>query len=55
MDHFILMTWHATLVSTFFSFLWRPAGKGRRQLFLKTFIIMVVGAVALGWLMYPFP
>jgi cytochrome bd-type quinol oxidase subunit 2 len=55
MDHFILMLWHALLVATFFAFLWRKGGRERRNLFLKTFLIMFVGAVVLGWLMYPFP
>jgi hypothetical protein len=55
MDHLFLMIWHALLVSLFFSFLWRKTGAGRLKLFLKTFLIMVVGATALGWLMFPFP
>jgi hypothetical protein len=49
------MIWHALLVSLFFAFLWRNSTAGRRKLFLKTFLIMVVGAAALGWLMFPFP
>jgi hypothetical protein len=55
MDHLFLMLWHALLVSVFFAFLWRRTARGRRQLFLKTMVIMVVGSTALGWLMYPFP
>lgn len=55
MDHLFLMVWHALLVSLFFAFLWRTSAAGRRALFLKTFLIMVVGAAALGWLMFPFP
>jgi len=55
MDHLLLMIWHALLVSVFFAFLWRSTTAGRRNLFLKTFLIMVVGAAALGWLMFPFP
>lgn len=55
MDHLLLMIWHALLVSTFFAFLWRSNAAGRRNLFLKTFLIMVVGSAALGWLMFPFP
>ncbi len=55
MDHLILLFWHALLVSVFFAFLWRTNGAGRRGLFLKTFLIMVVGGTLLGWLMYPFP
>jgi len=55
MDHFLLLVWHAFLVAVFFAFLWRSDPPGRRRLFVKTFLIMVVGAVVLGWLMYPFP
>ena len=55
MDHLVLLLWHALLVSIFFAFLWRSNAKGRRLLFLKTFLIMVVGGVLLGWLMYPVP
>ena len=54
-DHSVLMIWYALLVSVFFAFLWREDGAGRRKLFLKTFLILVVGGIALGWLMYPFP
>jgi hypothetical protein len=55
MDHLVLLLWHALLVSVFFAFLWRSSAVGRRNLFLKTFLIMVVGGTMLGWLMYPFP
>ena len=55
MDHLALLLWHAFLVSLFFAFLWRSTTRGRRNLFLRTFLIMVVGATILGWLMYPFP
>jgi hypothetical protein len=55
MDHLALLLWHALLVSAFFAFLWRSTAVGRRNLFLKTFLIMVVGGTMLGWLMYPFP
>jgi len=54
-DHFLLMVWHALLVSVFFAFLWRRGARERRLMFLKTFGIMVVGSILLGWLMYPFP
>lgn len=55
MDHLLLMIWHALLVSVFFAFLWRSTSAERRKLFLNAFLIMVVGAAALGWLMFPFP
>ena len=55
MDHFALLFWHAFLISLFFAFLWRNEAAGRRKLFLKAFLIMVVGSFLAGWLMYPFP
>ena len=55
MDHFLLLLWHALLISVFFAFLWRREARDRRILFLKTFLIMVVGGLLAGWLMYPFP
>jgi len=55
MDHLVLLLWHAVLVSVFFAFLWRSSKAGRRNLFLKTLVIMVVGGFFLGWLMFPFP
>lgn len=54
-DHLYLMIWHALLVATFFAFLWRRNARDRAVLFVKAFLIMTVGAVVLGWLMYPFP
>jgi len=55
MDHFLLLVWHAFLVSIFFAFLWRSGRRERVKLFSKMFIVMVLGAVLLGWLMYPVP
>lgn len=55
MDHFLLLVWHALLVSVFFAFLWRTDNRERRNLFLKSFLIMVGGGLLLGWLMFPFP
>ncbi len=55
MDHLFLLVWHAFLVAVFFAFLWRSERRDQVLLFLKTFLIMVVGGVLAGWLMYPFP
>lgn len=55
MDHLALLLWHSLLVSVFFAFLWRPTREGRLQLFLKAFLILALGSIALGWLMYWFP
>jgi hypothetical protein len=54
-DHLLLMIWHALLVSVFFAFLWRRSAPDRLRLFAKAFLILTVGAVVLGWLMYAVP
>ncbi len=55
MDQFVLLVWHAFLIAIFFTFLWRQEAGERRRFFVKAFLIMVLGAVALGWIMFPVP
>lgn len=55
MIHFLLMLAYAFLVSLFFSVLWRHDFASQRRLFLQMFFGLVVGALVLAWLMYPFP
>lgn len=54
-DHLLLMVFHALLVAVFFSFLWKRDAHSRWRYFWKVFLALVLGAIALGWLMYPFP
>jgi len=54
-SHFLLMVVYALLVSLFFTALWRRERKEQVQLFLQLFLGMVVGGLAVAWLMYPFP
>jgi uncharacterized membrane protein YqjE len=54
-DHFTLMTLHALLLSVFFAFLWKKDPRQRARYLVKVFLILLLGAVAVGWLMYPFP
>jgi len=54
-DHLLLMIWHALLVALFFAFLWRRSSRDRLRLFAKAFLIMIVGSVVLGWLMFAVP
>jgi hypothetical protein len=54
-DHFLIMTAYALLVSVFFAFLWRNERRERWVLFAKIFGALVVGGLAVAWLMYPFP
>ncbi|MBI4917878.1 MAG: hypothetical protein HY825_18715 [Acidobacteria bacterium] len=55
LDHFTLMVLHALLIAVFFAFLWKREKQERWRYFWKVFAALVLGAVALGWLMYPFP
>ncbi len=54
-SHFLLMVHYALLVSAFFSLLWKRGRQQRQRLFLKLFLGMVGGGLALAWLMYFFP
>jgi hypothetical protein len=54
-DHFVIMTLYAFLISLFFALLWRNGRRERTALFVKLFLALVVGALAVAWLMYPFP
>jgi hypothetical protein len=49
------MTLYAFLISVFFALLWRNERRDRIFLFIKLFLALVVGALAVAWLMYPFP
>jgi hypothetical protein len=54
-DHFLIMTVYAVLVSAFFALLWREEARDRWKLFGILLASLVLGGVAVGWLMYPFP
>jgi len=54
-DHFLIMTVYALLVSGFFALLWREESRDRWRLFGLIFASLVVGGLAVAWLMYPFP
>ena len=55
MSHVTLMLLYAFFISLFFAVLWRRGRREQVKLFSQLFIALVVGAIALGWLMYPFP
>jgi hypothetical protein len=54
-DHFVAMTLYAFLVSAFFALLWRDSRKERWKLFGTLMASLVLGGLAVAWLMYPFP
>jgi hypothetical protein len=55
MSHFNLMVAYALLLAAFFALLWRRERRDQVKLFLQLFLGLVIGAIALAWLMYPFP
>jgi hypothetical protein len=54
-DHFLIMTIYALLVSGFFALLWRQERRDRWKLFGLLVASLVLGGLAVAWLMYPFP
>ncbi len=54
-DHFLIMTVYALLVSAFFSLLWRERRGDRWKIFGVLVGSLVLGGLAVAWLMYPFP
>ncbi|HEV8231753.1 MAG TPA: hypothetical protein VGQ75_05355 [Thermoanaerobaculia bacterium] len=54
-DHLLIMTVYALLVSGFFALLWRDVARERLHLFGILLAALVLGGLAVAWLMYPFP
>jgi uncharacterized membrane protein YfcA len=54
-SHLVLMVVYALTISVFFAALWRRERRDQVRLFLQLFFGLVVGALAVAWLMYPFP
>ena len=54
-DHFLIMSVYALLVSSFFALLWREEKRDRWKLFGILLGSLVLGGLAVAWLMYPFP
>jgi hypothetical protein len=54
-SHFLHMLLYATLVATFFGVLMRDTTRGRLRLAGTIWLVMVVGALLLAYLMFPFP
>lgn len=54
-DHFLIMAVYALLVSAFFALLWRDESRQRLRLFGILLAALLLGGLAVAWLMYPFP
>lgn len=54
-DHFLIMVLYALLLSMFLAVLWASDRPARLRLFAKILGALVIGGLAVAWLMYPFP
>jgi cytochrome bd-type quinol oxidase subunit 2 len=54
-DHFLIMSLYAFVVSAFFALLWRQDRRERWKLFGILIASLLLGGLAVAWLMYPFP
>ena len=54
-DHFLIMAVYGLLVSAFFALLWRDSPRDRVRLFGVLAGALLLGGLAVAWLMYPFP
>ncbi len=52
LDHVVLMLVHATLLAAFLALLWREEPRAVRRFFVRTWLALVAGGLALAWLMY---
>ncbi|MEM1181581.1 MAG: hypothetical protein AAGM22_24775 [Acidobacteriota bacterium] len=55
MNHLLLMALYAAIVGLFFAVVARRARRAQIVLFLQIFLGLVLGGIALGWLMFFFP
>jgi uncharacterized membrane protein YfcA len=49
------MALYAVLTAGFFALLWRSGRRERWRYFLFVLVMMLAGAIAAGWVMYPLP
>jgi len=54
-NHIVLMILYAIATGLFFTLLWKKQRDEQIRFFLFVAIGLVVGGIALAWVMYPFP
>jgi len=54
-NHLVLMFIYALATGTYFALLWKQTRRDRVIFFLKVFVGLFIGGIALAWAMYPFP
>lgn len=53
--HVVLMFLYAVATGAFFALLWRDTTRERVRTFVVIFLALFLGAIAVGWAMYPAP
>ena len=53
--HIALMFVYALGTAIFFALLWKETRRDRLRSFLIIFFSLFLGAIAIGWVMYPLP
>ncbi|HKO58543.1 MAG TPA: hypothetical protein VJ276_21940 [Thermoanaerobaculia bacterium] len=54
-NHVVLMFLYAAATALFFALLWKDEKQERIRFFVRVFVALFVGGLALAWVMYPFP
>jgi cytochrome bd-type quinol oxidase subunit 2 len=54
-NHIVLMILYALATALFFTLLWKEERREQVRFFLFVFFGLVIGGIALAWVMYPFP
>jgi cytochrome bd-type quinol oxidase subunit 2 len=54
-NHIVLMFIYAVATALFFAVLWKTSRAERIRFFVLIFMALFIGAIALGWAMFPFP
>jgi hypothetical protein len=54
-NHIVLMFLYAAATALFFALLWKETKQERIRFFVRVFLALFIGGIALAWVMYPFP
>ena len=54
-NHIVLMFIYAVATGIYFALLWKSTRRDRIIFFVKVFVGLFIGGIALAWVMYPFP
>lgn len=54
-NHIVLMFIYAVATGVYFALLWKQTKRDRIRFFVKVFVGLFLGGIALAWVMYPFP